>query len=252
MQMTHWPVPPWAYRPRPGRPGSLTAAAVILIVLGSLVLLIAVPFLVGGLVWDSIVSDPSFRQELEVESDPAVDDVIGQVGPLIVIFGVVLLLSGAAHVASGIGTLMRRGWARMVGLLLATIGEVLALIVIGVGVVILLTPASQPRDPSCPESYTFDQCQSLTASGAIVQIVFFTGVAATYGFVAYALIRRGRWFDREGDASPPEWAPTGAAPSGYYAPAYPPPGYYGGWPYGQPAPAPAADAPDEGPSAPRG
>ena len=232
-QGQQWQGPPWPYRRTPSRPGSVTAAAIILIVVGSLVFLISLGAMLGGLAWESIQSDPNFREQFnrELQNDPEAAAIVGDLGGIFLIIGVVLALFSVAHIASGIGVLSRHGWARMVGLLLASIGALLALIGIGLGVLTIVSPEAMS---ACPAELTADECRAAAVGGGITNIVTFLILAGIYGFIAYALIRRGRWFDRTADEGAGQWAPA-AGPGYYPAPVYyPPPGYQGPPAYQQP------------------
>lgn len=151
-------VPPQPPSPMPERPGSVTASAVILIVLGVIVALFGVLSLFAGAVFPSVADSTEFRQQF--------GELGASLGGLLLVFGAVLLAYGVLEVVTGIFLLPGRAWARITGLIVAVLGILFSLL----GVI--------PGE-----------------SGAGVSIVFVVLLAA-YGYVAWVLARGGAWFSR--------------------------------------------------------
>jgi hypothetical protein len=140
----------------PQRPGSVTTAAVLLIVLGVLVALFGLLSLFAGAVFPSLADSPEFREQFG-EMSPAL-------GGLFLVFGGVLLAYGVIEVVTGIFLLPGRGWARITGLIVAVLGILFSLLGVLPG-----------------------------EDGAGVSILFVVLLAA-YGYVAWVLASTGSWF----------------------------------------------------------
>lgn len=151
-------LPPAAPPPLPTRPAQVTAAAVILIVLGVLVALFGALSLLAGAVFPSISESAEFRDQF--------GDISSALGGLLLVFGVLLLGFGVLQVVTGIFVLPGRPWARIAGLVLAVLGTLFSL----VGVL--------PGEGS--------------AGGSVV----FGVLLLAYGFSAWALASKGWWFAR--------------------------------------------------------
>ena len=142
-----------------GRPGSVTAAAWILIVVGVLVAL-------GGL--------------LLLVAAGAVAGLLGGLAGLGLIAGILVLAIGVLHIWSGVSILGGKNWARIVGIVLGALGVLFA--VLGI-ITALTTPA------------VTDPTTGVTTGGAggilpaIIQL-------ALYGYVLWALARTGNYFTR--------------------------------------------------------
>ena len=112
--------------------------------------------------------------------------------PLIIAFGGVALGLGIAHLLSGIGVLRRRGWARILGLVMSLLGVLFWLLVL----VSSALAATQP----IPAGYlqdsglTVEEYRSIAGAGWIVGIAFAAIGLAANGYVVVVLIRRGREF----------------------------------------------------------
>ena len=142
----------------PQRPGQVTAAAVILIVLGVLVSLFGVLALLAAAVFPTMADSPEFRDQLGPMAAAA--------GPLILTFGIILLAYGALEVTAGIFVLSGRTWARIVGLIVAVLGILFSLVGVLPG-------------------------QNSAATNVISLVMLLA-----YGFVAWILASRGSWFSR--------------------------------------------------------
>jgi len=151
-------VPPVPPPPVPQRPGSVTAAAVILIVLGVIVALFGALSLFAGAVFPSVADSPEFREQF--------GDVSEALGGLFLVVGVIVLAYGVTEVLTGIFALSGRAWARISGLIVAVLGILFSLL------------GALPGE-----------------AGVGTSIVFVTLLAA-YGFVAWVLASTGSWFSR--------------------------------------------------------
>jgi len=144
----------------PGRPGVVTAASVVMIVIGALVSLFGLIAALVGSQWQSFIRNPQVVDQIGVLPDSA--------GRILVLGGLILVTIGVLELVSGIYVLMARGWARILGLVLASIGSLFwALSVV-----------------------------SVTARSAVVPLVLL-GASA---FVIWALAGNGAYFNRRGES----------------------------------------------------
>lgn len=155
----HGYVPPAAPPPMPARPGAVTAAAVILIVLGLLVSLLGALAVLAGLVFPSVAESPDIRGQF--------GELSAALGGLILVVGAFILAYGLAELLTGIFLLAGRAWTRISGLVLAVLGILLSL----VGVL-------------------------PTEGGGAGTSLGFGIVLAAYAFVAWVLASQGSWFRR--------------------------------------------------------
>jgi hypothetical protein len=95
--------------------GAVTAVGVVNIVLGSLVALLSMCILLGGLFFAGAAAD---LNQFGPKPNPA-RGVFGLVGGLAIVMGVMILLYAVGLITSGIGVLHRRNWARILTLVLA-------------------------------------------------------------------------------------------------------------------------------------
>jgi hypothetical protein len=140
----------------PARPGSVTASAVILIVLGVLVALFGLLSLFAGAVLPSVADSPEFREQF--------GDLSDALGGLLLTLGVIVLAYGVLELVTGIFLLSGRGWARITGLVVAVLGILFSL----VGV--------------------------LPGEGGAGTSIVFVVLLAAYGYVAWVLASTGSWF----------------------------------------------------------
>jgi hypothetical protein len=141
------------------RPGEITAAAAILIVLGVLVALFGLLALVAGAAFPTVAQSPQFRDQF--------GDISSALGDLLLTIGLIVLAYGVLQVVSGIFVLPGRTWARITGLIVAVLG-----ILFSLGGVL---PA-----------------QGSAGGGNVAFLV----VLLAYGFVAWVMASRGAWFTR--------------------------------------------------------
>jgi hypothetical protein len=145
--------PPAALPPaRPSRPTVVTAASVILIVLGTLVSLLGIFVVLGGALIGSGI-------ELDVPG------LTAAVGGFVAVVGAIVLAFGLIELLSGIFALLGRAWARIVAIVIAVLGGLIAL------------------------GGTFGS-GTADASGLVVNLV----LLACYVFVVGAMAASGRYF----------------------------------------------------------
>ena len=158
---------PTAYGQAPGtdRPGSVTAAAIILLIFGVLVSLGGVLALIGGAALGS----------------GGLGGLGGALGGAVAVFGVILLAFGVLEIITGINLFGGKSWARIVGFILAGLGVLFSLFgLIG--------------SFSTPTATDFAGTQATGPS--VVNIIVNLVVLAAYAYVIYALATAGRYFNR--------------------------------------------------------
>lgn len=107
--------------------------------------------------------------------------------------GAVVLVFGLAHLAGGIGILRRRGWARILGLVLS----ILALVVLGLATVSSILAFTQPLPSAYYTNlgFTVEDYRRIAVTSVIFSVAILGAVVAAYLFVTVVLIRRGRDFN---------------------------------------------------------
>jgi hypothetical protein len=187
------PVPQWDAQTQPvilqgGASGAVVGAGVILLVISALVGIFSLFALfagammgqMSGLYGDSGLTEEQIRTALS----------LGRV--FVFAMGGIGLALALAHLISGIGVLKRRGWARILGLVLSVLGVVIW----GLALLGSVVAAVQPIPAGYLESsgLTIEQYRSFARIGSVVGLVI-TGVAlAAYLFILVVLARRGREF----------------------------------------------------------
>jgi len=135
----------------------VTAAGVILIVLGVIVGLLGLLFVLGGSLIGSIGDAPDLQDQL--------GGIPSAFGGFVATIGIIVVIYGLAQIVAGIYVFPGKSWARITGLILAVLGALFGLL----GVI--------PGEGS-------------NAGGIVVSLV----VLAAYAFSAWALATNGRWF----------------------------------------------------------
>jgi hypothetical protein len=190
--MTDEPTSAWnptPVAPSPsGASGAVVGAGVILLVIATLLGLFGILAIFAGALMGQI-TDLSGQGGLTEEQANTLMTV-GRTA--IIAFGGVALGLGLAHLLSGIGVLRRRGWARILGLVMCVIGVLFWLLVL----VSSALAASQPIPAGYLESsgLTVEEYRSIAGAGWIVGISLAAIGLAANGFVVVVLIRRGREF----------------------------------------------------------
>lgn len=105
---------------RPARPGTVTAASIVLMVIGTLVVLIGLLFIIGGAFIGSVGNRPDLGIDL--------NGLSGAVGGIVAVVGVIVVLFGALELLSGIFAMLGRAWARILALVISVLGGLIALL----------------------------------------------------------------------------------------------------------------------------
>lgn len=191
--MTEEPTSTWNAAPlKPhaaaGASGAVVGAGVILLVIATLFGIFGILAIFAGAMMSQI-TDLSGQGGLTEEQ---VNTLMTVGRTFIIAFGGLALGLGVAHLLSGIGVLRRRGWARILGLVMSVLGVLVWLLVL----VSSALAATQP----IPAGYlqdsglTVEEYRSIAGAGWIIGMAFAAIGLAAYTFVLVVLIRRGREF----------------------------------------------------------
>ncbi len=170
-RQTHWDqagAAPATYQDSGSHVG-VTIAGIILILFGLLTTLGGILLLVAGQFAGGLLPFATAEGGAEAGS------VVGAVAGVITVIAIVVLVIGLLHLASGIGVLVRKEWARILGILMSVLGLLLG--------VLSLFGALQPAN---------NVGAGDPASGLPVAIV----ITVAYGFALFALARGGNYFRR--------------------------------------------------------
>jgi hypothetical protein len=156
------PPPPAFQAPPPApapleRPGMVTTAAIVMIVLGVLIVLFGLLFMLAGAVFTGAQGTP----ELEGAGIPP--GMAGVAGGFLIGIAVIVLAIGILDIVAGAQVLSGKGWARITGIVLAVVLALFGLLGLFGG-----------GDPS----------------GLIVSVIL---IAANV-FIVWGLASGGRWF----------------------------------------------------------
>jgi hypothetical protein len=171
-----------------GASGAVVSAGVILLVISALVGIFSLVALFAG----AIMGEMSglYRDSGLTEEQVRVAMGLGRV----VVLGVggIGLALAVAHLFSGIGVLRRRGWARILGLVLSVLGVVIW----GLALVGSVVATVQPIPAGYLEGsgLTIEEYRSFTRVGSVVGLVITTVALSAYVFILVVLARRGREF----------------------------------------------------------
>ena len=183
-----WNPTPVAPSSSEGASGAVVGAGVILLVIATLLGIFGILAILAGAMMGQITNLSGQNGLTEEQANALM--TVGR--PLIIAFGGVALGLGIAHLLSGIGVLRRRGWARILGLVMSLLGVLFWLLVL----VSAALAATQP----IPAGYlqdsglTVEEYRSIAGAGWIVGIAFAAIGLAANGYVVVVLIRRGREF----------------------------------------------------------
>jgi len=187
------PVPVWDAQTRPvviegGASGAVVGAGVILLVISALVGIFSLFALFAG----AIMGEMSGIYRDSGLTDEQVRIAMGLGRVVILAVGGVGLAIAVAHLLSGIGVLRRRGWARILGLVLSVLGVVIW----GLALVGSTVAAVQPIPAGYLESsgLTIEEYRSFARIATVVGLVITTVALAAYLFILLVLVRRGREF----------------------------------------------------------
>ena len=180
--------PPPAPVIRAGPSGALVAAAVIQLVIATLVGLFGVLFVFLGAAMGQMQSIFS-QSGLSAEETRLLVNVGGV---LLLVFGGIALAVALAHLLSGIGVLKRWGWARILGIVMSVLGVLIWLLIL----VSNLLAATQRISAGYLSSsgLTVEEYRRLAGASSVAGVVIAAITLAAYTFVLVVLIRRGNEF----------------------------------------------------------
>jgi hypothetical protein len=181
------PSPPGAYAATAAS-GGVVAAGVILLVIATLLGIFGILAILGGAMIGQI-SNLSGQTGLTEEQANALMTV-GRT--FIFVLGGVAVAIGLAHLLSGIGVLRRRGWARILGLVMSVLGVLVWLLVLVSSALAAVQPI--PAGYLQDSGLTVEEYRSIAGAGWIIGIAFAAIGLAAYTYVLVVLIRRGREF----------------------------------------------------------
>jgi hypothetical protein len=187
------PAPVWDAQARPvviegGASGAVVGVGVILLVISTLVGIFSLFAVFAG----AIMGEMSgiYRDSGLTEEQVRMAMGLGRV--VILAVGGIGLALAVAHLVSGIGVLRRRGWARILGLVLSVLGVVIW----GLALVGSVVAAVQPIPAGYLESsgLTIEEYRSFARIGTVVGLVITAIALSAYLFILIVLVRRGREF----------------------------------------------------------
>jgi len=187
------PSPAWDASPQPAVPqgaasGAVVGAGVILLVIATLLAIFAIFAVFIGLIMGEM---PNFTGDTGLT--PEETEAFMNFGrTLFIVFGAVAVAFAVAHLVSGLGVLRRRGWARIVGLVLSVLGVLVWLLILAS----VAIAATQPIPAGYLENsgLTLEEYRSVERVGTIFGIVFAAIGLSAYTFVLVVLARRGSEF----------------------------------------------------------
>jgi len=187
------PSPAWDASPQPAVPqggasGAVVGAGVILLVIATLLAIFAIFAVFIGLIMGEM---PNFTGDTGLT--PEETEAFMNFGrTLFIVFGAVAVAFAVAHLVSGLGVLRRRGWARIVGLVLSVLGMLVWLLILAS----VAIAATQPIPAGYLENsgLTLEEYRSVERVGTIFGIVFAAIGLSAYTFVLVVLARRGSEF----------------------------------------------------------
>jgi len=187
------PSPAWDASPQPAVPqgaasGAVVGAGVILLVIATLLAIFAIFAVFIGLIMGEM---PNFTGDTGLT--PEETEAFMNFGrTFVIVFGAVAVAFAVAHLVSGLGVLRRRGWARIVGLVLSVLGMLVWLLILAS----VAIAATQPIPAGYLENsgLTLEEYRSVERVGTIFGIVFAAIGLSAYTFVLVVLARRGSEF----------------------------------------------------------
>jgi hypothetical protein len=184
------PSPPGAFAASGagGASGGVVAAGVILLVIATLLGIFGILAILGGAMIGQI-SNLSGQTGLTEEQVNALMTV-GRT--FILVLGGVAVAMSLAHLLSGIGVLRRRGWARILGLVMSVLGVLVWLLVLVSSALAAVQPI--PAGYLQDSGLTVEEYRSIAGAGWIIGIAFAAIGLAAYTYVLVVVIRRGRAF----------------------------------------------------------
>jgi hypothetical protein len=142
------------------RPGVVTTAATLLMILGGVLTLFGLLCVLIGALWDTLREQPEFIRQA--------GNLPESFGAFLLALGLILLVWGVLQIVAGIYVLGRRSWARITGIILAILGALAGL------------ATSLPGEGG------------LNPVALAISLLF----AGGHVFIIWALTSSGRWFSR--------------------------------------------------------
>jgi hypothetical protein len=175
---------------QPTRPSWVTAAGVILLITATLSGFFGLIFLLFGVLMGSAMSDLIGADP----SMPAIDpDAVGRFMVVLMAgMGAIVLAWAVANLLAGIGVLRRRGWARIVGIVLGVVGSVFSFLTAGALVWSTLVSLEYLNDPRYSDLYGVGP--EMVLPGLALNFLLIVPFVAGYVIVTVVLIRSGTYF----------------------------------------------------------
>jgi hypothetical protein len=169
-------------------PGSLLVAGVLLLIGAGLAVLAGGIMFLTGTMFDQIPTSFNTGNLSEEQFRASMDIARG----LVLALGIGALLVAVAHLFAGIGVLRRRGWGRILGLVVSALG----VLFLGFGLLGTLVAMSQPLPAGYLQTsgLTAEQYRSMIGvTFAFLAAILGIGLAV-YVFVLVVLARKGSAF----------------------------------------------------------
>jgi hypothetical protein len=171
-----------------GASGAVVGAGVILLVIATLLGIFGILAVFAGAIMGQLTNLSGQNGLTEEQADALM--TVGRT--VIIAFGGVALGLGLAHLLSGIGVLRRRGWARILGLVMSVLGVLFWVLVLASSALAAIQPI--PAGYLHDSGLTAEEYRSIAGAGWIVGMALAAIGLAANGFVTVVLIRRGREF----------------------------------------------------------
>jgi hypothetical protein len=186
----------FAAAPQVRRPGWVTAAAVILLSIGGLSALFGLLFLLMG-----VAMGPAWGEMMRAQPGvgAAAAAMAGMIVTMMIAMAVVILAWAAGNLLAGIGILGRRGWARILGLVVAVIGALLSgLALLGMAGSWAATAdmLADPRFQQELREFGAYGSPDMMIAGLVMTLIFILPFVVAYVVVLVVLIRHGAYFAR--------------------------------------------------------
>jgi hypothetical protein len=183
-----WNPTPVAPSSSDGASGAVVGAGVILLVIATLLGIFGILAIFAGAIMGQITNLSGQGGLTEEQANALM--TVGRT--VIIAFGGVALAIGLAHLLSGIGVLRRRGWARILGLVMTVLGVLFWVLVLASSALAATQPI--PAGYLQDSGLTVQEYRSIAGSGWIVGMALAAIGLAANGYVVVVLIRRGREF----------------------------------------------------------
>lgn len=186
-----WDPTPRVVSPPSAASGGLVAAGVLLLVIATLLLVFGIVAILAGAVMGQITNLSDFSGETGLTEEQArAAMTLGRT--FIFVFGGVALAIGLAHLVSGIGVLRRRGWARILGLVMSILGVLFWVLVLASSALAAVQPI--PAGYLQDNGLTAEQYRAFAGAGWIIGMAFAAIGLAANTYILVVLVRRGSEF----------------------------------------------------------